>query len=76
MDGEKIIMDNFEFMNLAADARARMNASAPSAAQRSAWAFEMDALDLQEQFGVSFPKRLVRDRENPLEMFERPGEFQ
>ena len=37
--------------------------------------FELDALELEEQFDIKFPRRHVRDRENPLDMFERPGEF-
>ena len=37
--------------------------------------FELFALDLEEKCGVQFPRRHIKDRENPLEMFERPGEF-
>ena len=42
---------------------------------RDALHFEMFALELEEEYGVQFPRRHIKDRENPLEMFERPGEF-
>ena len=38
--------------------------------------FELEGLDLEEENGLQFPRRHIRDRENPLEMFQRPGEFQ
>ena len=37
--------------------------------------FELEALELEEEFGVEFPRRHLRDRGNPLEMFKRPGAF-
>ena len=51
-----------------------MNSAAPRVGS-SVRNFELDALALEEDFGVLFPRRHISDRENPLEMYDRPGEF-
>ena len=63
-------------INYPREVRARLSRSEASRSSQLAAEFELDALDLEDQYGVQFPRRHLLDRENPLNMFQRPGEFQ
>ena len=61
-------------INFPREVRNLMNFAAPRV-ENEGRNFELDALALEEDFGLQFPRRHILDRENPLELYDRPGEF-